>query len=127
MSLLERMMGSAGKVSNDKTLSIVEGLLTQNERVTASYQLIRDYIVFTDKRVILVDIQGKTGTKKLFQSIPYKSISRFNVETAGTMDMDAELELFISSAKDPLVTLELGRDNQQIFEIAKQLAQEILY
>lgn len=57
--------------------------------VEHAYQLIRDYFVSTDKRFVLVDKQGITGSKIEYHSIPYKSITHFSVETAGTFDLDA--------------------------------------
>ena len=73
--------------------------LTQVEH---AYQLIRDYFVFTDKRFILVDKQGVTGSKVEYLSIPYRSIIRFSVETAGTFDLDAELKIWVSGSAAPI-------------------------
>lgn len=66
--------------------------MLEGENVEAAFKLVRDLIVFTEKRLILVDKQGITGKKTEFQSIPYKSISRFSVETAGRFDLDSEPE-----------------------------------
>lgn len=56
----------------------------------------RDYVVFTDKRIISVNVQGVTGKKKDFTSLPYSKIQVFSVETAGVFDMDSELEMYFS-------------------------------
>ena len=56
----------------------------------------RDGIVFTDKRIIAIDVQGLTGKKKDFSSLPYSRIQAFSVETAGNMDLDSELDLWFS-------------------------------
>lgn len=56
----------------------------------------RDYVVFTDKRIISVNVQGVTGKKKDFTSLPYSKIQVFSVETAGIFDMDSELEMYFS-------------------------------
>ena len=56
----------------------------------------RDYVVFTNKRIIAVNVQGVTGKKKDFSSLPYSKIQAFSVETAGTLDLDSELELWFS-------------------------------
>lgn len=69
----------------------------------AAFKLFRDMMVFTEKRLILVDKQGMTGKKTEYHSIPYKSISHYSIETAGTFDLDAELKIWISSAEEPLV------------------------
>jgi hypothetical protein len=78
-------------------------LLGDGEDVRSAYQLIRDSILFTDRRLLLIDKQGITGKKIEYHSIPYKSISHFAVETAGTFDLDAELKIWISSSAMPIV------------------------
>ena len=57
----------------------------------------RDYVVFTDKRVISVNVQGLTGKKKDFTSLPYSKVQAFSIETAGHFDLDSELQLVFSS------------------------------
>lgn len=125
MSIFDRLTGSAGKVDNASAQKIVGEILTSSETIVSTYKLVRDYIIFTNKRLILIDIQG-VGTKRDIQSIPYKSISRFAIETAGTADIDSEIAIYISSATEPVVTLELGRNKSNLNEIAKTLADEIL-
>jgi hypothetical protein len=56
----------------------------------------RDYIVFTSRRIIAVNVQGITGKKKDYTSLPFAKVQAFSLETAGTFDLDAELELWFS-------------------------------
>lgn len=60
------------------------------------YQALRDYIIFTNKRIIAVNVQGITGKKKDFTTLPYSKIQLFSVETSGVLDMDSELDLYYS-------------------------------
>lgn len=71
-------------------------LLLPNENIIGVYSSLRDYVVFTDKRFIAVNVQGITGKKQDFTSMPYKNITVFSIETAGTFDIDSELELYFS-------------------------------
>ena len=75
---------------------VVGALLVENEQVIASFASIRDRVVFTNGRIISVNVQGLTGTKKDYTSIPYNKIQMYSVETAGTMDFDSELTIWIS-------------------------------
>ncbi len=75
----------------------VTDLLVPGEQVLQAFKAMRDYVVFTDKRLIAVNVQGMTGKKKDFTSLPYSKIQAFSVETAGTFDLDAELDLWFSS------------------------------
>ncbi|MCD7920747.1 MAG: PH domain-containing protein [Clostridiales bacterium] len=74
----------------------VAALLIPGETVLGSYTALRDYIVFTDKRVISVNVQGVTGKKKDYTSMPYSKVSVFSVETSGVFDLDSELEMYFS-------------------------------
>ncbi len=74
----------------------VSRLLVPGETVIGSYKGIRDSVTFTNKRVIAVNVQGVTGKKKDYTSLPYSKIQAFSVETAGVFDMDSELELWFS-------------------------------
>lgn len=74
----------------------IAGLLVEGEQILVAAKSIRDFVVFTDKRIIAVNVQGITGKKRDFSSLPYGKIQAFSVETAGTFDLDAELELWFS-------------------------------
>ena len=71
-------------------------LLLNDENIIGVYKALRDYVVFTDKRVISVNVQGITGKKQDFTSMPYSKITVFSVETSGTLDLDSELEMYFS-------------------------------
>lgn len=73
-------------------------LLVSGESIIGCYKGIRDYVVFTNHRIISVNVQGITGAKKDYTSIPYSKIQIFSVETAGVFDLDAELDIWISGA-----------------------------
>ena len=81
----------------EKGFNAVEELLIDGETVIDSFVSVRDRLVFTDKRIISINVQGMTGMKKDYTSIPYKKIQTFSVETAGFLDLDAELSVYISS------------------------------
>jgi len=101
MGLLDGMLGNASKIDPAKIQQEFAQILAAGERVEHAYQLIRDYFVFTDKRFVIVDKQGMTGSKVAYHSIPYKSITHFSIETAGPFDLDAELKVWISGAPAP--------------------------
>lgn len=84
------------KTHSDAVIKDIRPLLIAGEQVVGAYKGIRDYVVFTDKRVIAVNVQGVTGKKKDFTSLPYSKISAFSVETSGVFDLDSELEMYFS-------------------------------
>ena len=77
MGLLSGLMGNASQKNVDKVERDLEDILVPGEQVTLAFSLIRDLIVFTEFRLILVDKQGVTGKKTSYKSLPYRSISRF--------------------------------------------------
>lgn len=95
-------------------------VLAPNERIEQIYPIIRDHFVFTDKRLILIDKQGLTGSKLEYHSIPYRSITHFSIETSGSFDLDAELKIWISGATQPIQRLFNERVN--IYEVQSLLA-----
>ncbi len=74
----------------------VSHLLLDGEQLLIAAKGSRDYVVFTDRRIIAVNIQGITGSKKDYSSLPLSKIQAFSIETAGTFDRDSELELYFS-------------------------------
>lgn len=102
MGFFDGMLGNASKIDASKIQQEFSKILTPGEQVEQAYQLIRDYFVFTNKRLVLVDKQGMTGSKVEYHSIPYKSITHFSVETAGHFDLDAELKIWISGITAPI-------------------------
>ncbi|MBU8567341.1 PH domain-containing protein [Virgibacillus pantothenticus] len=102
MGLFDGMMGNASEMDAKKAEQEVNELLAAAENVEHAYKLIRDMMIFTNKRLILLDKQGVTGKKMEYHSIPYKNITHFSIETAGTFDLDAELKLWVSGSSEPI-------------------------
>jgi hypothetical protein len=91
--------GSVFKLNPARTNDLaptVAPLLIPGEQIVSCFKAVRDFVVFTDKRLIAVNVQGMTGKKRDFTSLPYSKIQAFSVETAGTFDLDAELDLWFS-------------------------------
>ena len=81
-------------VSDSKLARLVSPLLCPGEQIIQEFQSVRDGVIFTDRRVIAINIQGVTGMKKAYTILPYKRVQAFAIETAGIGDLDAELQLW---------------------------------
>ena len=101
----------------------VAPLAVPGEELVATYKGARDHVVFTNKRMIAVNVQGLTGKKRDFTSLPYSKIQAFSVETAGHFDLDAELEIWFSGLGK--VRLEF-RGKTDIQEIGQMIARYVL-
>ena len=71
-------------------------LLVEGETIVAAFKALRDSVVFTNKRVISINVQGITGKKVDFTSLPYSKVQAYSVESSGLFDLDCELDLFYS-------------------------------
>ncbi|HZW21643.1 PH domain-containing protein [Noviherbaspirillum sp.] len=124
MGLLDGLLGNASKIDAATVQQEFSRILAPGERVEHVYQLIRDYFVFTDKRLVLVDKQGLTGSKVEYHSIPYRSITHFSVETAGHFDLEAELKIWISGVPAPIQ--KQFNKRLSIYEVQAVLASYVL-
>lgn len=125
MGIFSAILGNAGAVSQEELMKKYGQLLIENEEIELGFKLIRDTFIFTNKRLILVDVQGLTGSKTEYKSISYNSISRFSVETSGTFDLEAELKIWISSEAQPSIKKQFNK-SVNVYEVQKVLAHHVL-
>lgn len=110
-------------VSDSTYASSITPMFVPGEEILGTYQAIRDGVVFTNKRIIVINIQGLTGKKKDFTSLPYSKVQAYSVETAGHFDLDSELELWFSGLGR--IKLEfVSRAN--VSEICKTISMHVL-
>lgn len=83
-------------VDNSTFSSTIQPMFVSGEQIIASFKTVRDGVVFTNKRIFAINVQGITGKKVDYTSLPYSKIQAFSVETAGVIDLDSELELWFS-------------------------------
>lgn len=81
-------------------------LLVEGEQPVAAYKTFRDSAVFTTHRMIVRDAQGLRGKKVELYSLPYSAINMWSSENAGTIDINAELELWTRAGH---IKIKLGR------------------
>ena len=102
---------------------MVSPMFVAGEEIIECYQGIRDGIVFTNKRVIVINVQGVTGKKKDFTSLPYRKVQSYSVETAGVFDLDCELILWFSELGEIYFELSSGT---KIVELCRKISEYIL-
>ncbi len=72
----------------------VNSLLVKGEVAISAYKTFRDSAIFTNKRLIVRDAQGLTGTKVEIYSLPYSSILMWSTENAGIVDINSEVQIW---------------------------------
>jgi hypothetical protein len=93
----ESLLFKLEPIPSDRMLETINKFLIEGETVFSVFKTVRDQLVFTSKRIIAANVQGLTGKKVDYTSIPYSKIQTFSIETSGTLDRDCELEIYISS------------------------------
>lgn len=84
-------------IPSEQILEPIKKFLIEGESVMTVFKTVRDQLVFTNKRIIAANVQGLTGKKVDYTSVPYSKIQTFSIETAGLLDLDSEIEIFISA------------------------------
>ncbi|BDF94676.1 MULTISPECIES: PH domain-containing protein [Pseudoalteromonas] len=123
MGLLSGLMGNASEVDDGDLEKVLANTLIEGEQVEKAYKVVRDMFIFTNKRLILLDKQGVTGSKMEMISIAYSKITKFSKESAGHFDLDAELKIWVGSDPTPISKDFKSGDNiNDVYRIISQYA-----
>ena len=125
MGVLAALTGNAAEITPAEGTELFKQVLMEDEHVGRAYQLFAGMPSRShDRRLILKDVQGLTGKKIEWHSIPYRSISHFSIETAGVNDWDAELKIYVSGDQTPAISKKFNR-KLSIYEVGNVLAGHI--
>jgi hypothetical protein len=92
----------------------VNELLIAGETAVAAYKTFRDTAIFTNRRLIVREAQGLTGTKVEITSLPYSSIYMWSSENGkGIFNFETEIELW-TKAGHITVNLSKGLDVRRL-------------
>ncbi|ADT68069.1 MAG: hypothetical protein ACI9H9_001064 [Pseudoalteromonas tetraodonis] len=121
MGLFSGLMGNASEVDDADLEKVLANTLIEGEQVEKAYKVVRDMFIFTNKRLILIDKQGVTGSKMEMISIAYSKITKFSKESAGHFDLDAELKIWVGSDPTPISKdFKAGDNINDVYRIISQ-------
>ena len=103
----------------------VYGMLIDGEVCMLAFQTVRDQLVFTNKRIISIDVQGITGKRKSYASMPYSKIQYFAVQTPGFVEIIPDSELFLMFSNGMTATFDF-KGNTDIGAISRMIAEYVL-
>jgi len=124
MGIISGILGNSGVMDPAKLVQNFSRFLGEGETIQVGYNVLRDKFIFTNKRLILVDVQGMTGKKVEYLSIPYGKITKFSIETPSGFDLDAELKIWVGSSTTPIQKKFNKKVN--IYELQRVLANHVL-
>ena len=109
------------KVPDSQLLGDVKQLFINGEQLIGVYQSVRDQVVFTNKRIITIDVQGITGKKKEFFTLPYSRIQYFGIQTPGLIELIPDTELTLVFANGMEAQIEF-KGSSDILEIGRAIS-----
>ncbi|MGL2999545.1 MAG: PH domain-containing protein [Flavobacterium sp.] len=124
MGLFNAILGNASEVTIESASKEFEPILIEGEVIEKAFRLIKDMFVFTNKRLILVEKQ-LVGSKVDYLSIPYKNIKKFSKESAGILDLDADLKIWLNNDNEP-ISKQFGKGGNNINEVYRILSKHTL-
>lgn len=124
MGLFNAILGNASEVTIESASKEFEPILIEGEEIEKAFRLIKDMFVFTNKRLILVEKQ-LVGSKVDYLSIPYKNIKKFSKESAGILDLDANLKIWLNNDNEP-ISKQFGKGGNNINEVYRILSKHTL-
>ena len=124
MGIFNAILGNASEVKIDNIRKEFEPIIIEGENIEKAFKLIKDMFIFTNKRLIIVEKQ-LVGSKVDYLSIPYSNVIKFSKESAGILDLDAELKIWIKDEALP-IKKQFGKNGDNINEVYRILSQHIL-
>lgn len=104
----------------NKAMEAVKELLVAGEKVEEAFRTVRDKVIFTSKRIIAVNVQGVSGRKIDYTTIPYSKIQTFSIESCGTFDLESELNIWVSSVGKIHFEIASGYDIRRINKLLSE-------
>lgn len=99
---------------------LFEFLISDQEEVLLSYKSVRDRLIVTSKKLLIIDIQGVTGRKKEYMVLPFSKLTGFSCESAGTFDLDAELKVWASAINQMEFQFLKGTDIRPLVKVLNE-------
>ena len=124
MGLFTAVEKTTGPLSTKKFHTEFGQLLVDGEIIDAGFVVMRDTFLFTNKRLIIVEVQGISGRQLEYLSIPYGKIKKFSIQTGGSFDLNAELKIWIGNDTAPFE--KHFNQEQSVYDVHKVLATHIL-
>lgn len=124
MGVISGIFGNASRTDLENIIAEFSPVLVEREEIQRVYKFIRDYFVFTNVRLVIVEKLDLLGKKREFHSIPYARIMHFSIETSGHFELKDQLKLYVAGVAEP-ITQPIDRF-LDIFELQTALAKYLL-
>lgn len=123
--LFQRAAGNSVRVDVNKVRDSVNPYLVSGENIYMAFKAVRDMIIFTQYRIIIIDVRG-VGIQRGVKSIPYHSIQRFEIRTGAAVDINTELMIWVGYATDPTYVIVFANGDENLLKVQKIIATGLL-
>lgn len=123
--LFQRAAGNSVRVDVNKVRDSVNPYLVSGENIYMAFKAVRDTIIFTQYRIIIIDVRG-VGIQRGVKSIPYHSIQRFEIRTGAAVDINTELMIWVGYATDPTYVIVFANGDENLLKVQKIIATGLL-
>lgn len=113
-------------ISESDVIKDIRTFMLPGENIVSAFRSGRDQVVFTDKRIIALDVKGITGSRKEFSTLPYSKIVHFTVQTPGFLEFNNDSELVVAYPNGAFIQFEFSGGNVNILEIAQIISRYVL-
>ena len=113
-------------ISESDVIKDIRTFMLPDENIVSAFQSGRDQVVFTDKRIIALDVKGITGSRKEFSTLPYSKIVHFTVQTPSFLEFNNDSELVVAYPNGALIQFEFSGGNVNILKIAQIISRYVL-
>lgn len=113
-------------ISESDVIKDIRTFMLPGENIVSAFRSGRNQVVFTDKRIIALDVKGITGSRKEFSTLPYSKIVHFTVQTPGFLEFNNDSELVVAYPNGALIQFEFSGGNVNILEIAQIISRYVL-
>lgn len=113
-------------ISESDVIKDIRTFMLPDENIVSAFQSGRDQVVFTDKRIIALDVKGITGSRKEFSTLPYSKIVHFTVQTPGFLEFNNDSELVVAYPNGALIQFEFSGGNVNILQIVQIISRYVL-
>ncbi|WP_296621285.1 PH domain-containing protein [Marivirga sp.] len=125
MNFFSNLLNNSGILENSNIADEYERLLLQDEQIEVGFKLNEDTFIFTNMRMVLVDLKKGDDIGIEYLSLPYSRISNFCVQTKKSFNSKATLKIWLNGQNEPQLEKEFSK-SVDVYEVQKILAGHVL-
>ncbi len=125
MSFLSNLLNNSGILENSKIIEDYGRLFLEEEQIEVGFKLNEDTFIFTNKRLIFIEVRKGDDSGIEYFSLPYSGITSFSIESKKSFDAKATLRVWTNGQEYPKIEKEFSKA-VDIYEVQKILAGHVM-